>query len=432
MSHVHLVPVNIESVVDAGPIKVASSTVSKLWIMVFIGVTVFAYNLLVGNLAHAWGAFYVNAVYFQGLALGGVMTTVIMQIVRAKWGSPIRRLAEANVAYLPVAFVCFLTTYFGKEHLFYWANSPMPGREFWMSPNFVYVRFAILFFVLYLLMARFVGISLRGDVGLARDRAKDKGQWNLPIHRYLLGGWKGAEREVVPLQRKLSVNGPVVVFFYAVVVSLFAFEMIMGQNPTWYSNLFGAFIFVSQIYIGWASLGLMTIFFSKREKAFGELVSTQQLWDLGKLTFGFCMLWGYMFWSQFLPQWYGNLPEETQWLILRTREFPWKGLAWVAFPMAFIIPFITLLSRDLKKNPVTYAAVCFCLMTGVWLDRYLIIMPEALTNSGADVHHIPLGFTEIGIFVGFLGAYLLCIRTFLSKFPFVPVSHPLTHGSNKW
>jgi hypothetical protein len=224
----------------------------------------------------------------------------------------------------------------------------------------------------------------------------------------------------------MSTNGPIVVLCYAVVVSLFAFEMIMGQNPIWYSNLFGAFIFVSQIYIGWAGLALMTMFFSKKKPEFGAQIHSQQYWDIGKLTFGFCMLWGYMFWSQFLPQWYGNLPEETQWLILRTREFPWKGLAWVAFPMAFIIPFVTLLSRDLKKTPVTYAIVCLTLMTGVWLDRYMIIMPEV------SPHHIPFGIAEIGIFIGFLGAYLLCIRSFLSKFPYVPVSHPLMHGSAEW
>jgi hypothetical protein len=426
MSHVHILPVNIEEVVDAGPIEVASSTYSKLWLMVFLGVFVFSYGLLFGDPATTWGAFFVNVVYFQGLALGGVMTAVIMQIVRATWGAPVRRLAEANVAFFPVAFVLFLTTYFGKEYLFYWGTKPMPGREFWMQPGFVYTRFAVLFFVTYYIMARFVGMSLRGDIGLARERAENDSKWKLPIHDFLLRGWKGAEREVIPLQRKMSVNGPVVVFFYVVTTSLFSFEMIMGQNPTWYSNLFGAFIFVSQIYIGWAGLALMTMFFSKKKKEFGALITSQQFWDLGKLNLGFCMLWGYMFWSQFLTQWYGNLPEETQWLILRTREFPWKGLAWVVFPMCFVIPFISLLSRDLKKNRITYAVVCLILMSGVWLDRYLIIMPEVSPDR------IPLGLTELGVFIGFLGAYLLCIRSFLSKYPFIPVSHPLTHGSDKW
>jgi hypothetical protein len=94
--------------------------------------------------------------------------------------------------------------------------------------------------------------------------------------------------------------------------------------------------------------------------------------------------------------------------------------------MCFIIPFVSLLSRDVKKNRATYAVVCLVLMTGVWLDRYLIIMPEISPKA------IPFNLTEIGIFVGFLGAYLLCIRSFLSKYPVVPVSHPLTHGSDAW
>jgi hypothetical protein len=426
MSHVHILPVNIKEVVEAGPIEVGTSTNVKLWLMVFLGVFAFSYGLIFGDAGSTWGAFFVNVVYFQGLALGGVMTAVIMQIVRATWGAPVRRLAEANVAFFPVAFFLFLTTYFGKEYLFYWGSKPMPGREMWMQPGFVYTRFAILFFVLYLLMARFVGMSLRGDIGLARERTEGETKWKLPIHEYLIRGWRGAEREVIPLQRRMSVFAPVVAFFYVVTTSLFAFEMIMGQNPTWYSNLFGAFIFVSQIYIGWAGLALMTMFFSKEKKEFGALITSQQFWDLGKLNLGFCMLWGYMFWSQFLTQWYGNLPEETQWLILRTREFPWKGLAWVVFPMCFVVPFISLLSRDVKKNRVTYAVVCVILMTGVWLDRYLIIMPEVSPDR------IPFGIEQVGVFVGFLGAYLLCIRNFLSKHPFIPVSHPLTHGSDRW
>ena len=426
MSHVHILPVNIKEVVEAGPIEVGTSTNVKLWLMVFLGVFAFSYGLIFGDAGSTWGAFFVNVVYFQGLALGGVMTAVIMQIVRATWGAPVRRLAEANVAFFPVAFFLFLTTYFGKEYLFYWGSKPMPGREMWMQPGFVYTRFAILFFVLYLLMARFVGMSLRGDIGLARERTEGETKWKLPIHEYLIRGWRGAEREVIPLQRRMSVFAPVVAFFYVVTTSLFAFEMIMGQNPTWYSNLFGAFIFVSQIYIGWAGLALMTMFFSKEKREFGALITSQQFWDLGKLNLGFCMLWGYMFWSQFLTQWYGNLPEETQWLILRTREFPWKGLAWVVFPMCFVVPFISLLSRDVKKNRVTYAVVCVILMTGVWLDRYLIIMPEVSPDR------IPFGIEQVGVFVGFLGAYLLCIRNFLSKHPFIPVSHPLTHGSDRW
>ena len=426
MSHVHMIPVDIDSVVNAGPIKLSSSLISICWIGIFIGLATFFLGIFSEHEALTWGAFFVNLLYFMGLSLGGCMASVIFQIVRAKWSPPIRRLAESNVAFFPVAFLGFCTLYFGKEHLFYWGSHPMPGREWWMQPNFVFARFAVLFGLLFFLLTRFVYLSLRADVGLARERDTLGKNWRLPVHNFLLKNWQGSEREVLPIQRRLSTWGPILVFCYAIIFSLFAFEMVMGMNPSWTSNLFGAFLFISNIYIGWASIALMAMFLSRKHEQLGRLITSQQLWDLGKLCLGFSMLWGYMFWSQFLPQWYGNLPEETQWMILRTREFPWKTVGYVAFTCSFIIPFISLLSRDLKKSPFAYGAVCFILMTGVWIDRYLIIMPEI------SPHSIPFSFREVGMFIGFLGAYILCIRGFLNKHPVVPVASPLTHGSTEW
>lgn len=116
-------------------------------------------------------------------------------------------------------------------------------------------------------------------------------------------------------------------------------------------------------------------------------------------------------------------------MILRTREYPWINLAYVAFGMSFIIPYICLLSRDVKKTPWAHSLVALVLMTGVWLDRYMIIVPEVSPD------HVPLfvaPWIDIGIFLGFLGAYLLCVTNFLSKHPFVPISHPMTHGSVDW
>ena len=34
--------------------------------------------------------------------------------------------------------------------------------------------------------------------------------------------------------------------------------------------------------------------------------------DLGKMIFAFSIFWMYLFFSQYLVIWYGNLPEETQ------------------------------------------------------------------------------------------------------------------------
>jgi hypothetical protein len=260
---------------------------------------------------------------------------------------------------------------------------------------------------------------------MALDHAENGELWRGTVYNSITERWRGVAIEVPEIQNRLSQRAPALVLVYALVYSLFAFEMVMAMDAKWLSNLFGGFVFIGNIYGAWAVLILLTLFYSKRG-ALSEWVSTNELWDLGKLTFGFCMVWGYFFFSQFLPQWYGNLPEETQYMILRVREFPWKGFAWVTLSACFIVPFILLLSRDLKKTPRCLGTVAVLILIGLAMERYIVIMPQF------SPHHIPFGMTDAGIFLGFLGGYILCLQWFISVVPPVTTSSPLAQGSSDW
>lgn len=424
--HAEPLNINIDEVIRTEPIRTERLIIQLMWFCVIVGGLVFSLALATDDPAHLWGVFYINLVFWMGLACGGVMISAIVQIVRATWSSPVRRIMEANVAFLPFAFFLFLCTYCGKEYLFTWAREPMPGREWWMEPDFVYTRFALLFGFLFFMMRRYVVMSLRGDLGLVKETLpKEKRVHEWP-YTMLTKGWKGSAVEVPALQNQMSWNAPLLVVLYIVIYSLFAFEMIMGMSGNWISNLYGGFIFLGNIYVAFAMTAMLASFFAARNPAFRKVLSTSQLWDLGKLTFGFCMLWGYTFFGQFLVQWYGNLPEETQWLILRTREFPWKDIGWLVFTMCFVFPFITLAGEDLKKNPATLSTVCLVIFIGIWLEKYIVIMPE-ISPAG-----IPFGIVEVGLFLGFLGVYALSIFAFMGKFPYIPVSHPQTQNRTDW
>jgi len=404
-----------------------------MWVFVVVGMLTFFIGLLKLPASEVWGAFYVNLIFWMGLACGAAVTPAIFQIVRAKWSGSIRRIGEANSAFLPWAFMLFLCTYFGKEYLFPWARAPKPGCEWWMQPNFVYARFTILIGLLFFLICRFVKLSLREDVGLARELRPNDKHWQGWPHYALAKNWRGSKTEIPAIQAKLSWNAPLIIALYAVIYSLFAFEMVMAMDNIWYSNLYGGFTFVGNIYMGWAVTIITLFYLARNNRVFAASVNSGQLWDLGKLLFGFSMLWGYLFFSQFLPQWYGNLPEETQWLILRTREYPWKALSWLTFSCAFVFPFILLISEDVKRVGRTAVPICLVVLLGVWLERYVTVMPQL------SPHAIPLvtassgaGVMELGLFLGFMGVYMLAVLSFWSRYPMVPVAHPLTHGSTDW
>jgi hypothetical protein len=427
MSHANYVKVNVDDFLGSSPLSIPAKLKITLWIFLAIGLFTFCFGLLFAEPKHFWGVFYVCTLQFLGISFGALMPSIIFQIVRAKWSATLRRISEAHIAFVPWALLCLFVTYLGKDSLFPWASKPMPGREIWMSTCFVYGRFFLLFGLLYFLFRKFVCLSLRSDAGFIEEQGK-KSNWASAISSCLTKNWKGSENEIKPIQVRLSNLAPVIVLVYAVTYSLFAFEMIMGMDTIWYSNMFGGFQFVGNIGQGWAVTALMAIFISRYSEKFAKVVNRDQLWDLGKLQFGFTMLWGYMFFSQYLPQWYGNLPEETAWMLTRVRG-EWMPLSYFVLGACFIVPFILLLSEDLKKTPWAYATVACIILIGYWFEKYAIVMPQLFP------HHIPLKDSfgiEIGLWLGFVGAYGLSIQSFLTKYPYIPVSHPLTRGSNEW
>lgn len=421
MSHLEALHLDLDKAVNWKPVEFDPGFRRLLWYFTWVGIFTFGIGLVAfrANYALFWGAFYTNLLYWMGLSVGAVVTALIMHIVRASWAPTVKRVAEASVSFFWVAWLLLVGTYFGKEHLFYWARHPMPGREWWMEPDFVYVRHALCLGVLFLLLYNFVRQGLRGDLGILRERSRNKDLWNLSHYTDLIGKWRGEAVEKPAIDIARSRWAPPLVMAYAIFYSLFAFEMVMGMDPIFYANMFGAFVFVGNVLGGWAILSLSVLCIRSQNPEYASCVGRQQFHDLGKLTFGFVILWCYLFFSQFLPIWYGNMPEETQWLILRIRENPWRLLSWATIAMCFFVPFILLLSEDVKKTPLAYALVCVIILIGLWCERYVLIMPQI------SPHRIPIGPLEIGFFLGFLGTYGLCVTSFLKKYPILPYSDPV-------
>ncbi len=130
-----------------------------------------------------------------------------------------------------------------------------------------------------------------------------------------------------------------------------------------------------------------------------EHIHARQLHDLGKLTLAFCVFTGYLFYAQFNTIWYGNLPEETRYVILRVKLSPWEPLAWVILFMILIIPFFVLLSRKVKLKRGPMIGLTLLILVGMWLERFILVAPSTW-NEEMDSHRTAGGFDHRG----FLGA----------------------------
>ncbi|MEW6443110.1 MAG: NrfD/PsrC family molybdoenzyme membrane anchor subunit [bacterium] len=389
----------------------ARGTGSMPWLaasaaLVLVGAVAFVVVIRGSEPQRAWQAYLVNFLFWTGMAFGAVVFSAALRMTNACWAGQIQRLAEAPASFLPFAFVLFWILYAGREYLFPWIHEPVPEKAAWLNVPFLFARDGVGILAFTASSVALVHASVR------RDRQAGAQQ---PAP---LSGLARIERILPPL----------VAVLYGFVLTLLAFDLIMSLDPHWLSTLFGAYYFVGSLYTGLAVLMLMAALLSRR-KGGEAYVQPKQLHDLGKLMLAFCLVTADFFFTQFLVIWYGNLSEETPFVILRVRQSPWSTLSLTVLIVCFALPFVVLLSRSAKKTPAAMIGLSLIILIGMWLERFLLVIPSLWAGET-----LPIGLAEALITAGFLGLMSFCLLLFFRRYPLVPIpgswSGPGERGMN--
>jgi hypothetical protein len=363
------------------------------YFLIAVGFLVFAYGLKASP-ERVWPA-YLNAFfYFSCLGLGGLFFTAINHISRAGWSASIRRYAEAMTAFIPFILIGGLVLLFGMKYLYPWtdpeiiaANPLIAAKTQYLNINFFIAR--ILFFSMGWFAFKWfiVGHSLHQDQD-GRDEHTIK---NLP----------------------LSVG---FIAFFSLSFSLFSVDLLMSLMPTWYSTIFGIYCFAGLFQSSLAVLALIIIYM-KRTGVVQGYVTTEHLHDVVKYMKGFTVFWAYIAFSQFMLIWYANIPEETEYYIMRSQH-GWLGISFALLVFRFIVPFLALLPRGLKRNENHVIAVSILILLMQYVDIWWMVYPNFFDGN------MIIGFWELGLFALFAGLFLLSLAIFFSKFSPVAIKDP--------
>ncbi|HEX9582429.1 MAG TPA: NrfD/PsrC family molybdoenzyme membrane anchor subunit [Gemmatimonadales bacterium] len=388
-------------------------------VLAVAGLALFALLLMGDDPGRAWRAYHVNFLFFTGVSLGGVAFSAAFRVTKGAWAGPIVRFAEAGAAFLPVALVCFLVLFLGRQYLFPWIDHPTPARGSWLTVSWVFWRDLAALLAVFGLAIAYVYHNLRPDLAALRDHVPEARR---AVYQKFAAGFSGTPEQTAANERRLDRLAPAFLMVYAYLVTLIAFDLVMSLAPYWYSTLFGWWFFMSAFLTGLTTLGLMTVYWRGR-LGLQSLIGRQQFHDLGKLVFGLSVFWAYLMFSQFLVQWYGNLPDETAFPFYRMWG-EWRPIAVLVGLMVFMIPFWGLIWVKAKITPLTFAIFVAVSLAGVWLERYLLVQPS-LTEQGPA-----FGLPELGVTAGFLGLFLLAYGLFARSFPMI--SPRLADEAAKW
>ena len=379
-----------------------------------LGALAFLYGIVLGDAVRAWESLLVNFLFFGGLAQAGVVLSCILQVTSARWGRPLKRVAEATAAFLPAAFILLLVLLAGTAAWAPWVHEPVEAKTPWLNVPFFVSRELLAFLVLGGFSLRYVYRSLRPDIGMLDESGARPAAG---LSAQLIRGWQGLDTERATGQRRQTRWAVAVLIAYGWAFTLIAFDFVMALDPHWFSTLLGGYYFIGNLLIGLAFLAGVAAA-GRRRLGIAGYVGRHQLHDLGKLLFGFCILWAYLFWSQYLVIWYGDLAEETEFVYHRMHG-AWEPVAWAVLAMTFVGPFVVLLSRAVKTWVPGLTAVAAVVFAGMWLERFLLVAPSLWHGEG-----VPLGLLELLVTAGVLGLFVVCYTTFLDRFPTLPVSDP--------
>ena len=373
-------------------------------LLAVIGLAAFMVQLSGTHPDRAWQAYLINFLLWSAVAQGGLLFSTVTRICKARWSKPLQDIAESFVAFFPFSLALFLLLFLGRESLFPWLHHELHGKESWLNIPFLFSRDLIGLLILYGLGLAYVYYALRLRLGTTPEKGG--------LRALFLRNWTGSEPEQRTCNRRMNVLAVLYILAYALVLTLIAFDLMMSMEPHWFSTLFGPYYFVKAFYLGLGALiTLAAIISLVRGEDSG--LTPSHFHDLGKLFFAFCLLWADFFYAQLLVIWYGNISEETTFVITRTVFLPWKYLAWTVFIVSFVIPFLVLLNRPIKSKPIPMIILCIVVFIGIWLEHLLLLGP-ALSPQATS---LPLGLADVLITLGFLGLLIFAVTFFLRIFP---------------
>jgi len=375
-----------------------------------------------GNKDRAFYAYLFAFMTVLSIALGSLGFVLIQHVTRAGWSAVVRRIAEASAATLPLFAILFLPiAILGFHTLYPWSHESdaiLEAKRWWLGAangdgsGTRFLGRAVLFLGIWTVLSQ---ILWRRSV--SQDKLIDNTAARDEVSRGLWG---------------LAAGG---VFLFALSLSFAAVDWLMSLQPHWYSTMYGVYYFAGAM-VGFYAFLALTM---KALQAGGMLktaITTEHYHDVGKFMFGHTVFWAYITFCQFMLIWYANIPEETEFFMVRM-EGGWDKISLAMPVIHFFIPFLFLLSRHVKRHSTGIIVGAVWLLVVHIIDLFWNVMPNhglhghgegghGAAGEGAAHHgpHFAVELVDVLALVGIAGLFIAAFSFILKKNAVICVNEP--------
>jgi hypothetical protein len=359
--------------------------------------------------ARFWASLLQNSVYFLLVVNAAMFFICATTLAWGGWQMSFRRVAEAISACVPVigviSVIILFVIAFGSNHeIYHWTHKKEELDEVLKSKSGFLNKGFFAFWTIFTVVAW----SLLGWKMRRLSRSLD----NNPL--------KSVEEGKKYMWKNTVWAAIYIVVFALTVMSSIPWLWLMSIDAHWFSTMYSWYTFASTFVAGLALIALFIIFL--KNIGYLEYTNKEHLHDVGKFMFAFSIFWTYLWFSQFMLIWYGNIPEETVYFKPRAQGI-YSGIFWLMFIINFIAPILILMSRDSKRNYTIVTFMGLLILFGHWLDFYQMVFPAISPD------HVPMILYDFGVGLGFAGLIMFLTGRALSRAPMLAKNHPFVKES---
>jgi len=362
------------------------------------GVAALAWAFTSGHQQLAWSAYLIGVFFALGLGVFGALWLSILYLSGATWSVTMRRIPEAMTAWLLPGGVLAMGVGLGAHSLYEWSHAEVVAADELLTHKAPFLNlpmFTALVGISLLLWVVFSALFVRASRRQDRD-----------------GGIASTHTSRVVSALFLVV--------FAITLSIVSFYFLLSLDAHWFSTMFAVLVFTDVMQTGTAFVAVVAGLLVATGNLKG-FVNENHIHSLAKMVFATTGFWAYIYFCQFMLIWYANLPEETAYFLRRSAN-GWLPYFLVLPVLKFVVPFLLLLSRDAKRNPVKLVPVAMLILFAQFWELYVMVGPAI--GHGAEAAHGRLPWIELAATLGFLGLFTLVFGWSLGRHGAVPLKDP--------
>jgi len=417
-----------ELVKEFSPLLLKSSNLSKLWmgflvLVILVGIYAFFVQLFNGHIVTGmrdnvvWGVYIINFIFFVCLSYSGAFIGGVLHFFKTPWKNSVSRIVEITTVLSLIIGPIFILLCIGRlDRLHYLFMYPRIQSPITWDIIAILTDLIGCFIYLYL--------TFVPDFAILRDNSEGMPKWRQKLYKFLAIKYQDTPSQREKLHKITRTMSAMIIALAIVAYSVLAWIFSLTLQPGWNSSIFAPYFIIAGLYSG-AAVIIIAMYLIRRYFKLEHYIRKIHFIGAGVVLLILSLLYGYFTFSEYFSRWFSHKIHDAELLDTLFSRYFWEFI--LANYIGILVPIAILFFKKLRNiKTITIAAVIAVL--GLWLNRYLIVVPTLETpylpiqDTREEFIHYSATWVEWSLSFAGIAAFILFFMLLMKLVPIIPMS----------